>query len=94
MRKRWIYPSDGSEPYEVGEGFVQEPRGPFVMPDIQPYQSMVTGETITSRSHHRAHLKQHGKVEIGNELPPVRSREQSNDSMRRELHHVFTNYGY
>lgn len=40
---------------------------PMVMADIQPYQSMVTGEMITSRSHHRSHLKQHGLVEVGNE---------------------------
>lgn len=46
---------------------------PFVMTDIQPYRSMVTGEVINSRSQHRAHLKQHGKVEIGNEkFEPVR----------------------
>ena len=40
-----------------------------VQQDIQPYQSMVTGEMITSRSQHRAHLKQHGCIEIGNENP-------------------------
>lgn len=40
---------------------------PMVMTDIQPYRSMVTGEVISSRSQHRAHLKQHGVVEVGNE---------------------------
>lgn len=46
---------------------------PYVIADIQPYQSMVTGETIHSRSQHRAHLKQHGKIEVGNEkFEPVR----------------------
>lgn len=40
---------------------------PYVMPDIQPYKSMATGEMITSRSQHRAHLKDHGLVEVGNE---------------------------
>lgn len=45
---------------------------PQVMPDIQPYQSMIDGQMITSRSKHRAHLKQHGCIEIGNEkiAPP------------------------
>ena len=38
-----------------------------VMPDIQPYQSMVDGSMITSRSKHRDHLKQHGCIEVGNE---------------------------
>lgn len=40
---------------------------PMVMGDIQPYQSMATGEMITSRSRHREHLKQHGLIEVGNE---------------------------
>lgn len=38
-----------------------------LMPDIQPYQSMVTGEIITSRSKHRQHLKDHNMVEVGND---------------------------
>ena len=37
------------------------------MPDIEPYTSMITGETITSRSRHREHLKAHGYVEVGND---------------------------
>lgn len=40
---------------------------PMVAADIQPYRSMITGEMIHSRSHHRAHLKAHGCVEVGNE---------------------------
>ncbi len=44
-----------------------EALGPMVIPDIQPYQSMATGEMITSRSRHREHLRQHGLVEVGNE---------------------------
>lgn len=44
-----------------------EITAPMVMGDIQPYQSMATGEMINSRSQHRSHLKQHGLVEVGNE---------------------------
>lgn len=40
---------------------------PMVAADIAPYKSMVTGEMIESRSKHRAHLKQHGLIEVGNE---------------------------
>lgn len=49
-------------------------RGPsssksaYIVPDIQPYQSMIDGRMIQSRSEHRAHLKQHGMIEIGNEI--------------------------
>jgi len=46
-------------------------RGAFqshqVMPDIQGYQSMQTGEWIGSRSAHRKHLKEHRLIELGNE---------------------------
>lgn len=40
---------------------------PMIMSDIAPYRSQITGEIISSRSQHRAHLKEHGCIEIGNE---------------------------
>jgi hypothetical protein len=52
---------------------------PYVMPDIQPYQSMQTGEMITSRSHHRAHLRQHGLIEIGNEVKAAMQKQAPRD---------------
>lgn len=42
---------------------------PTVIRDIEPYKSMVDGTMITSRSRHRDHLKAHGMVELGNEMP-------------------------
>lgn len=42
------------------------------VPDIAGYRSTITGEWIGSRSTHRAHLKQHGCIEIGNEKMPPR----------------------
>lgn len=39
----------------------------YVVPDIKGYQSMATGEWISSRSKHREHLRQHRLIEIGNE---------------------------
>ncbi len=50
---------------------------PMVMGDIQPYQSMVTGEMITSRSVHREHLRRHQLIEVGNEVNHLK------DSRRR-----------
>lgn len=50
----------------------QDVAAPFVMADIQPYQSMATGEMITGRRQHREHLKSHGLVELGNEIPKPR----------------------
>ena len=65
MRKRYV--AVGNSWVEVGADYIPEPRSHQVMPDIQPYRSMVTGEEITSRSRHREHLKQHRLVEVGNE---------------------------
>lgn len=44
-------------------------RTPYILSDIREYPSMVTGEMITSRSQHRAHLREHGCIEVGNEMP-------------------------
>jgi hypothetical protein len=44
---------------------------PYVMGDLTPYRSVITGEPITSRSQHREHLKQHRCIEIGNEIQPT-----------------------
>lgn len=40
---------------------------PMVMGDIQPYISQIDGRVINSRSEHRAHLKAHRCIEVGNE---------------------------
>ena len=63
MKRTWVY-IDGVA-YEKGSEPASE--GVMVMPDIKPYQSMIDGSWITSRSEHREHLKQHGCVEVGNE---------------------------
>lgn len=73
MRRRYVQ-IDG-ELVEVTNDYVGEPRAShYVMPDIQPYQSQVTGEMITSRSQHREHLKTHRLVEIGNETKYLKNK--------------------
>ena len=44
-------------------------NGPFVIPDIDPYQVVGKeyGKWITSRSHHREYLRKHDYIEVGNE---------------------------
>lgn len=39
----------------------------IIMADIKPYTSMIDGSVINSRSQHRAHLKAHGCIEVGND---------------------------
>lgn len=73
-RRRWIY--DGGDVVAEYSGdnllWSKSPKEvsaktATIIPDIEPYQSMATGEMITSRSRHRAHLREHRLVEIGNE---------------------------
>lgn len=73
MRRRYIQ-LDG-ELQEIDRDYAQDPVAPMIMPDIQPYRSMVDGSLIGSRSHHRAHLKQHGCVEVGNDSSLSKRRE-------------------
>ena len=73
MRTRYVY--DKGRPVLVVERGVvvlderePEPKaGHLIMPDIQPYISMIDGREITSRSRHREHLRAHGCEEIGND---------------------------
>lgn len=82
MRKRYI--AVGNSWVEVTPDYVPEPKSHQVMPDIQPYQSMVDGSMITSRSQHRAHLRQHGLVEIGNETKHLQPKPKQLPAGRKE----------
>lgn len=62
----------------------QDVDAPMIMGDIQPYQSMIDGSMITSRSQHRSHLKQHGMIEIGNETKHLTQRKVDDGGERRK----------
>lgn len=58
----------------------------MVIGDIQPYISQIDGSIIESRSKHRAHLKSHGCIEIGNETKYLKPREQASPpGLKQEL---------
>lgn len=67
----------------------------MVIADIQPYRSMATGEMITSRSHHKNHLKDHGLVEVGNETANKKTswieQKSQKDMLRKEIAARFDN---
>ena len=65
MRKSYVQ-IDGVL-YERGQE--PHPVTPMVMGDIPAYKSMITGEMIEGRKQHREHLKTHGCVEVGNDIP-------------------------
>ena len=62
----------------------KEHRGHLIQTDIEPYVSIMTGETITSRSHHREHLKQHGAEETGDNMPQFLKDKYERDGERPE----------
>lgn len=64
-----------------------------IIQDIQPYQSMVTGERIRSRSHHRQHLRDHGVIEVGNEKMEAAPRPTAihSEARRKALHERMSN---
>lgn len=72
-RQRYI--AVGNKWVRVEDYVRPQSTGPMVMGDIKPYQSVIDGSEITSRSRHREHLRQHGCVEVGNERMPERKRE-------------------
>jgi hypothetical protein len=64
-------------------------EAPMVMSDIEPYISQVDGSVIESRSKHKAHLKQHRMVELGNDVPtqhkPPELNRQSMEARKRQI---------
>jgi hypothetical protein len=74
MRRRFVMRRDAAgEPQlvevdlEASRPPREGPPAPMIVSDIEPYRSMRTGEMIAGRAQHRAHLRQHGLIEIGNE---------------------------
>jgi hypothetical protein len=66
MRQRYIQDPVTLKLVPAEEYHARENGGPFIVGDLQPYRSMVTGEMIEGRRQHREHLKTHNVVEVGN----------------------------
>lgn len=56
----------------------------YVIPDIQPYKSMIDGKMVTSRSEHRRHLKANNCIEVGNDDPSKHIPREKPDNSRLE----------
>ena len=61
----------------------------MIQSDIGGYISQVDGTWIKSRSHHRSHLKQHGMIELGNDViknhPDVDVSAKSKEARKRQI---------
>lgn len=75
QRGKWVYDTNKRD-FVPAEEYIREPVASYVMGDIQPYQSMATGEMIMGRRQHREHMKNHGLVEIGNETKYISQRKE------------------
>lgn len=64
-------------------------EAPMVISDIEGYVSQVDGSWIDSRSKHRAHLKQHRMIELGNDVPtqhkPAEISRKSQEARKRQI---------
>lgn len=78
---------------------VRKSREHYVQDDIKPYQSMINGQIITTRSQHRRHLKANRCIEVGNEsmetrVAPIKSnrreilREQLSNMTHKEANRI------
>lgn len=92
MRKRFRWSDDQKRLVPIEEWHDSSPDvGYTVIKDIEPYQSMIDGSLITSRSKHRQHLKDHGCVEVGNDSSlykpkkPLQSPPGLTDSIRKAV---------
>ena len=64
-------------------------EAPMVISDIEGYVSMVDGSWVKSKSVHRAHLKEHGMIELGNDVPmahkPAQMSKKSQEARKRQI---------
>ena len=59
-------------------------EAPMVQSDISGYISQIDGSWIESKSKHREHLKRHGMVELGNDVPLKQKQVQIQDGEARK----------
>jgi hypothetical protein len=75
-------------PEHCGASMRRVISAPYVMTDIQPYKSMVTGEMIGGRAQHREHLKQHRLIELGNDAPTTSKAPEPPPGLREDISRV------
>lgn len=88
----WWTPTVGEEEAKRSWAEKQENKKretSMVMSDIEGYISQVDGTWIKSRSHHRSHLKQHGMIELGNDVPmkhaEAKISQKSQEARKRQI---------
>lgn len=85
QRGKFIWDDKDKKFVPEAEFYSQSPSTHYVMGDIQPYQSMVTGERVESRSRHREILREHRMVEIGTETQHLKLKPRELAPGRKEM---------
>ena len=67
--------SEAEEAWKAKETMTKR-QAPMIASDISGYISQVDGSWIDSKSKHRDHLKRHGMVELGNDVPTQQKTQQ------------------
>ena len=93
IRQTWVYPSDGSPPYEKGS-YVPHNRGasfPTIMPDLPDFVSSVDGQRYSGRAGMREHNLKHNVVPVSDlaGLPylTTSSDQRSSEEKRQSAEH-------
>jgi hypothetical protein len=81
MRKTYVQAPDGKL-IPKDEYHRPESTGPAIVGDMEPYQSTITGETITGRAAHREHLRKHGHEEVGDQMPKFLREKYERDGIK------------
>lgn len=87
---RSVAKMDEDKPECCGVEMARRICKPYVMADIAPYRSQIDGSMITSRSQHKAHLRDHKMIEIGNEKPVERKQVDTTKDLKKDLYEVAT----
>lgn len=78
-----VFDPSGRVVYEVVKGVVtiderfKAEDAPFVIPDITPYRSQLTGEMVGSRSRHRDLLREHRCIEVGDQTHYLKPKQKA-----------------
>lgn len=82
-RETFVYDKSLGKCVSAEQYYAQRQKGvkrsalpaPQVMRDIQPFMNVaIDGKEISSRSHKREMMKEHGLIEVGSEKPTVKRR--------------------
>lgn len=78
----------GNWPKHCGSKMKQYLTPTNVMVDMEPYRSPIDGSIVSSRKHHRDHMRKHGVIEVGNEKLTGKKKSYEPEGVRDDIHGV------